>query len=425
MDFPRSLDLARLGASDARLPRFAPVRQRFTDDTLADVAGAVRGALDASGIGAGIAPGARIALTGGSRGIDRIAEATRAVAGWVRERGGEPFVVPAMGSHGGATAEGQREVMASLGLDEATLGCPVVSSMDAIEVGVTALGYRVYCDAAAFAADGIIAVNRVKPHTILVGDLGSGLMKMLGVGLGKRIGADTIHQQGLQQHMLASARMVLERAPVLGGVALVENSYDRLAIVEATAAAGMEQMDLRLLRLAQAYLPNVPFDPLDVLVVTLIGKNLSGAGMDPNVIGMHRRLGGAPTREIRRIVALGLTPESHGNGIGIGNADIVTERLRDAIDWEAAYVNATTSDFLAGVKAPLALATDEAALRLAFKPFAPEGARAVLVRDTAHLDTMYVSEALEGDVVAGAALERTGAYAPLVFDSDGRLRAFD
>ncbi len=250
-------------------------------------------------------------------------------------------------------------------------------------------------------------------------------MKMLGVGLGKRIGADTIHQQGLQQHMLASARMVLERAPVLGGVALVENSYDRLAIVEATAAAGMEQTDLRLLRLAQAYLPNVPFDPLDVLVVTLIGKNLSGAGMDPNVIGMHRRLGGAPTRDIRRIVALGLTPESHGNGIGIGNADIVTERLRDAIDWEAAYVNATTSDFLAGVKAPLALATDEAALRLAFKPFAPEGARAVVVRDTAHLDTMYVSEALEGDVVAGEALERTGAYAPLVFDADGRLRAFD
>lgn len=425
MEGPRRLDLGRLGAANVELPRFALVRQNFIDDAIADATSFVRAALDASGIAERIPVGGRIAITGGSRGIDRIAEVTRAVADWVRGHSGEPFLVAAMGSHGGATDEGQREVMHSLGLHEESLGCPVVSSMEAVEVGVTPTGYRVYCDAAALGSDGVIVVNRVKPHTILVGDIGSGLMKMLGVGLGKQRGADTIHQQGLQEHMTASARMVLERAPIIGGVALVENSYDRLALVEAVGPAGMEDADRRLLARAQAYLPTVPFDPLDVLVVARMGKNISGAGMDPNVIGMHRRLGGPPTRDIRRIVALDLTPESHGNGIGIGSADIVTDRLRDAVDWEATYVNAATSDFLWGVKAPLALPTDEAALRLAFKPFPPPNARAAIIRDTAHLDELYVSEALESDAAALGSIERIGEYASLEFDADGSLRAFE
>ncbi len=425
MPFPHGLDLSRLGAADALLPRFAPVRQRFHDDALPDAAAAVRRALDASGIAVRVKAGGRIAITGGSRGIDRIAEVTRAVAQWVRDAGGEPFVVAAMGSHGGATAEGQREVLRGYGIDEAGVGCAVVSSMEATEIGVTAGGYRVYCDAAALASDGVIAVNRVKPHTILVGELGSGLMKMLGVGLGKQLGADAIHREGLQEHMLDSARIVLGRAPVLGGVALVENSYDKLAIVEAVPPETMEDADSRLLRVARAYLPNVPFDPLDVLVVARMGKDVSGAGIDPNVAGMHRRLGGPPQRAIGRIVALELTAGSHGNGIGVGMADIVTERLRDAIDWEATYVNAATSGFLWGVKVPLALPTDEAALRLAFKPYPPQRARAVLARDTAHLDLLYVSEALEAEVAAMAPVERIGEYEALGFGADGRLLAFE
>ncbi|MBI3953160.1 MAG: DUF2088 domain-containing protein [Chloroflexi bacterium] len=407
----------------APFPRFLVARQRFPDEAIGDVAAAVAGELQRVGAQDLFAPGQRIAVTAGSRGIHRIAEVTRAMVDWLRGRGAQPFVVPAMGSHGGASAQGQLEVLASYGITEAAMGCPVHSSMEAVEVGATPSGYKVYCDRYAFESDGIVLVNRVKPHTILVGELGSGLLKMLAIGLGKQAGADSIHQRGLQENFLLAARLALGRVPVRLGLALVENSFDHLARLEAVLPGQIEEADRRLLELARAYLPTIPFDPLDVLIVLQMGKNISGAGMDPNVIGMHRRLGGPPTREIGRIAALDLTPESHGNAIGVGMADLITARLQGKIDFYATAVNAVTSGFLGGVKLPLALRTDREAIALALKPYDPARVRAVVVRDTAHLDTLWLSEPLAHEARQTPNVVVEGGPFELAFDGEGGLSA--
>ncbi len=411
----------RLSLDRVRLPRVVRLRQQFVDDSIADAAAATREALDRAGLAARVRPGGRYAITAGSRGIDRIVEVTRATVDAVRAAGGEPFVVAAMGSHGGATAEGQREVLAGYGITEASMGCPLSTAMDAVPLGQTETGYTLYCDRAAFEADGVILLNRVKPHSILVGELGSGLLKMLAIGLGKQIGADSIHSQGLQEHFIPAARLALSKVRVTLGVALVEDSFDRLATVEAVAPEEMEETDRRLLARSRKSLPNIPFDPLDVLIIGRIGKEISGAGMDPNVVGMHRRLGGPPTRDIRRIVALDLSEGSHGNAIGVGMADIVTERLLAKVDWEAAYMNALTSDFLWGVKRPIAAPDDRAAIRLALRPFDHATVRVVAIRDTAHLESLWVSEALAREAAGDARLVADGEPSEMTFE-DGRLR---
>jgi len=404
-----------------RLPRLVPVRQIFEAGRISDIRGTVHAEFEKVGAGVRIKPRQRIAITAGSRGIARIAEITRAVVDEVKGLGAQPFIVPAMGSHGGATAEGQREMVESFGITAEAMGCPILSSMEAVALGQTESGYTVYCDRLAYESDGIIVLNRVKPHSILTGDQGSGLMKMLGIGLGKAVGADAIHVKGVVENLRPAARLVLANAPVAFGVAIVENSFDEPFKIEAVPPAEIEAADRRLLREARSYLPNIPYDPIDVLIVEWMGKNISGAGIDPNVVGMHRRIGGAPEREIRRIVVLDLTPESHGNAIGVGMADIITERLKDKIDYRAMYVNALTSDFLWGIKIPIALPTDQEAVAVALKPFAPETVRLVRIRDTAHLDTMWISEALLAETGQNPRLEIAGEPSEMAFDREGRL----
>jgi hypothetical protein len=390
-----------------RLPRMARVRQRFDTTHIADIAGAVGEGFARHAAGA-IGPGMRVAITAGSRGIANIVAIIAAVAAEVRRLGAEPFVVGAMGSHGGSTGAGQRAVLASYGISEAAVGCPVVSEIETVRLGATADGIDVHIDRAAYQADAIILLNRVKPHSILTGDLGSGLMKMAGIGLGNPVGADSIHLKGLARHLIPVAQMVLERAPVRLGIAVVENSLDQTWKIEVTPAAEIAATDRRLLAEARALLPNIPFDPLDILIVDTIGKNISGTGMDPNVIGMHRRTGGPPQRQIRRIVALDLSEESHGNANGVGMADIIAERLRAKIDWQATYANAITADFLHGVKLPIACATARDAVALAMKPFEAESVRAVRVADTAHLEELWVSPALLAELDQYPAVEQVG-----------------
>ncbi|MBI2877604.1 MAG: hypothetical protein HYY20_12055 [Candidatus Tectomicrobia bacterium] len=403
------------------LPRYAPVRQIFVDDALPDLRAAVHQAFERVAGRCAIRPGKRIAVTAGSRGIDRIAEITRAVVDELKAWGAGPFIVPAMGSHGGATAAGQLAVLQGYGITEEAMGCPIRASMEAVPLGTTAQGYTLYCDHYAWESDGIVLLNRVKPHSILVGEVGSGLMKMLAIGLGKQVGADAIHVRGLQENFLPAARLALQQAPVVLGVALVENAYHRTARVEAVLPEEIEEADLRLLRLARSYLPTLPFDPLDVLIVRQMGKEISGAGLDPHVVGMHRRLGGQPAQEIRRIVVLDLTAGTHGNAIGVGMADLITERLKGKIDPEATAINALTSDFLWGIKLPLALPTDFEAIALALRPFSPQQARSVLIQDTAHLDQISVSEALLEEARGNPRLEVLGAPMPLRFDDQGNL----
>jgi hypothetical protein len=390
-----------------RLPRMARVRQRFDTAHIADIGGAVAEGFARYGAGA-IGAGMRVAITAGSRGIANIVAITAAVVTEVRRLGGEPFVVAAMGSHGGSTGEGQRAVLFSYGITEQAVGCPVVSSIETVRLGATADGIDVYIDRAAYEADAIILLNRVKPHSILTGELGSGLMKMAGIGLGNPIGADSIHLKGLARHLIPVAQMVLERAPIRLGVAIVENSLDQTWKIEVAPAAEIAAADRRLLAEARALLPNIPFDPIDILIVDMIGKNISGTGMDPNVIGMHRRTGGPPQRQIRRIVALDLSEESHGNANGVGMADIIAEELRAKIDWPATYANALTADFLHGVKLPIACATARDAVALAMKPFEAESVRAVRVADTAHLEELWVSPALLEELDRYPLVEQVG-----------------
>jgi hypothetical protein len=333
-------------------------------------------------------------ITAGSRGIANIAVITAAVVEAVRRQGAEPFVVAAMGSHGGGADAGQRAVLDGYGITEAHIGCPISSTMETICLGETIDGLPVYFDRAAYESDGIIVLNRVKPHSSLTGELGSGLMKMAAIGLGKHRGADTIHTRGLAQHLVPAARLVLERAPVKLGVAIMENALDQTCKIETVPATAIEAADKRLLAEARALLPTIPFDPLDVLIVDQMGKNFSGTGMDPNVIGMHRRIGGPPQRTIHRIVVLDLSAASHGNANGVGMADIITQTLRDKIDWHATYTNAVTADFLWGAKLPVTCPTAHAAVALALKPFDVDHVRAVRVTDTAHLEEFWVSKAL-------------------------------
>jgi hypothetical protein len=328
-----------------------------------------------------------------------------------------------MGSHGGATPDGQREVLRTYGITEGAIGCEIRSSMEVVSLGATETGFEVFIDRAAFSSDGIIVVGRVKPHSILTGELGSGLLKMAAIGLGKQRGADSIHIQGIQENLVPAARRVRERAPIAFGIALVENAFDRLAIVEGATPDEFESVDRRLLMQARMHLPQIPFDPLDVLIVERMGKNISGTGMDPNVIGMYRRNGGVPDRHIDRIVVLDLTEASHGNAIGVGMADVITRRLKEKIDYAAMEMNAVTSGFLAGVKVPMAVATDREAIALACKPYDPARLRAVRIVDTAHLDYLQISAALVPEVAANPQLDIV-EDAALQFTEEGELAPF-
>ncbi len=403
-------------AANIQLPFVARVRQRFDTSRVEDLELAVHVAVAQAADA--IRPGMRVAITAGSRGIAEIARITCYVVAEVRRLGAEPFVVTAMGSHGGATVEGQRDVLASYGITEASMGCPILATMDTVVLGHTDAGVAVHCDLAAYQADAIILLNRVKPHSILTGDMGSGLMKIAAIGLGNHVGAASIHQAGLAQHLLPVARILLEKAPIRLGIAIVENSLDQVCVLEGVLPIAIEAADKRLLSVARRLLPDLPFDDIDVLVIDQIGKNFSGTGMDANVIGMHRRNGGAATRRIARIVALSLSPESHGNANGVGMADIITQDLRDAINWPITWANALTADFLEGLKLPITCATAYDAIALAVRNHDPQQIRLCRIQNTANLAELWVSTALLADVQANPNLEVLDSPHAMVFSSE-------
>ena len=333
------------------LPNVVRVQQVFDKTRLEDAAEAVVAGLRRLNLEKRIAPGARIAITAGSRGIQNLVTMTRAVVDTVKAVGGQPFIVPAMGSHGGATDEGQKNLLADLGISEATMGCPILSSVAPEEIGHTPAGVPVYLDKNALHADGIIAINRVKLHTIFRGEVESGLCKILAVGLGKHKGAQQIHRIGVAPILVETARVILAKAPVLAGVAVLENSRDETMEIHVVPPEQFEATDAALLKRSWQVFPRVPFDPLDVLIVDEMGKNISGTGMDTNVIGIGGRVGGKMTMgtpAVSAVAVLGLTPETHGNANGIGLADLTTRRLVDSIDYKSTYTNVITTRLWAG-----------------------------------------------------------------------------
>ena len=409
------------------LPRMFRVRQSFAGPRLADIPGGVRSAL--GGAPLPIRRGDTVAVGAGSRGIANIAAIVRATVDHLKAMGARPFVFPAMGSHGGATAEGQLDVLAHYGITEATMGCELRATMDVVQVG-QALDLPVWLDRMASEADWIGLVNRVKPHTDFKGSIESGLFKMMTIGLGKLQGAVQYHRasvnQGYETVITAVGREVLAKVRIGFGLGIVENGYDETAKVEAFAAAELEAGERRLLKEAREWMARLPFSPIHVLVVEEMGKNISGSGMDTNVIGRpsnpHEPFPSDP--KILWIVALDLTDESYGNAIGIGNADFATRRLVDKIDMKPTLINCITACQPNGAKVPATYDSDREAVETALSCIGlipPERARVIRIKNTLMLGEIECSEAFLPDIGKRPDLTVVGEARPLGFDAGGRI----
>jgi hypothetical protein len=382
-----------------RLPAMK-IRQSFPSRKIADLSDAVRRELSALDLR--LKPGARIAIGIGSRGIANLAPLAKELIAFLKAKGAQPFVVPAMGSHGGATAEGQAEILAGLGITEAVLGVPIVSSMEVAEIPAPGLSHKLFMGRNAFAADGVVLLNRIKPHTDFHGPYESGLVKMSVVGLGNHEQAKIMHGLGvggLRDLIPLAAKQVFATGKILFGLAVVEDAHDDTMRVRAMKPEAILAEEPELLRLAVASMPKLPADRIDILIVDTMGKNLSGTGMDTNIIG-RIRVKGAPEPESPQIGAIivdDLSPESHGNALGVGLADIITRNLFDKIDFKAMYANVVTTTFLERGKTPivadgLAQAFDIALRTAGGRPF--DQLRVIRVGNTLHLEEMHVSPAL-------------------------------
>lgn len=412
-------------------PRMLRVRQRFEAPRVTDVAAAVRAELARIGLAEVIRPGESVAVAAGSRGIAKLAIAVRAVVDVVRELGGVPFIVPAMGSHGGATPEGQRAILASLGVTEEAVGAPIHAAMDTVLVGTTEDGVLVHSARVALEADAVMLVNRVKPHTTFDAPIESGLLKMLVIGLGKEAGASAchraIHRLGFLRVVTSAARVLLPRLRLVAGVALVENAHEATALVEAVRPDHLETRERDLLVRARRWMGRLPVDVVDLLIVDEMGKNVSGSGMDTNVIGRKPEGGADGAPRVKRVFVRGLTADTHGNAYGVGFADFTTDRLVDAMDYRTTAINCLAAAHPEAGVVPLHFATDREAIDAALATAGvedPSTARVVRIASTLRLEDVQVSEACVG-ALAGredvAVVERPRA---LVFDAAGNLAPF-
>jgi len=416
--------------SSTRFPKMALVRQDLYGEEITNVGQAVVEAIRGLNIEGRIFPGMRVAVPAGSRGIDRIDEVIKAVVDIFKEWGARPFIYPAMGSHGGATPEGQLSILKHYGITEETMGVPILASMDVVEVGVTERGVPVYLDKYAYEADALVVINRVKTHTKFDGEIESGLFKMMAIGMGKHKGASVYHRaavdHGMEAIIVDAGRMVIEKRTVLFGLGIVENGVDRLTRIEAFHPDEMLEGEKELLRFSKDVMAKIPFDNLDLLIIDEIGKNISGTGMDTKVIGRHRDLIGDfwIHPHPKRIFVRDLTEASEGNATGIGLADFTTQRCVEKIDMNKTAVNCITALSPEKAALPLSFSTDreaiEAALKtLGLKPLSE--LRVVQIKNTLSLETLSVSEGLEKDVEENPKVQRLTDYTEMRFDDEGTL----
>ena len=417
------------GGLDVPLPRMVHVRQKFELPRVANVSKTVAEEFQRPEVRARIKPGMSIAVGCGSRGINNIAECAKQVVAELKALGAKPFIFPAMGSHGGATAEGQREVLEGYGITEEAMGCPVRSQMDVVEVGRLDSGMPIYMDRLASEADGVVVVCRVKPHTNFRAPIESGIVKMLTIGMGKIIGATELHTQGMDMFgdlLPAAARLIMARKNILLGVAMVENAADETALIEVVPSDQIFEREPVLQARAKALMARLQFDEIDVLVVEKIGKNISGSGMDPNITGRNcRNVEWNMKPFVKKIAVLGLTPETHGNATGVGAADVITMRLYREIDIGKTYANIITSTYLDGGAIPLIMNTDADAIRLAVKTVVrvrPEDTKIVRIPTTLEIMDIHVSEPMLPFIKANPSMfEVVGEPEPFKFDAKGTL----
>jgi hypothetical protein len=414
----------------ASFSRMIPIRQNFPDRRLADIPGSVRRELSQSGFGSRLKPGARIAIGIGSRGIANISTIAGAVVSFWKSAGFQPFIFPAMGSHGAATAEGQADVLAHYGIHEATMGCPIVSSLDVVPLGATAEGIEAFMDRNAYESDGVFLINRVKWHTDFAGKIESGLFKMMAIGLGKFAGAQKYHtygyKLGLEYVIRSVGRQVLKSGKILGGLAILEDANHNTAQISAVPVEVMEQKEEEHLALVKSWMGRIPV-PLDILIIDEIGKIYSGAGMDTKVVnrGINGQYNPWPESEpIERIFVRGLSPMSYGNGVGLGMADVVHDRLLRQIDWIPTQINSLTASTPAAIRTPIHFPSDRECL----EKIAPTVGKFDIgevtigwVRNSLEISTLALSENLMDRIRANPILEMLGPPQPLPFDAEGNL----
>jgi len=421
------VDVIKELLKDVPLPKMATISQSFPSDRLTDVAGALRKELNKSNIIERVRPGMRIAVAVGSRGLADLPVLVQGIVSELKRLGAKPFVIPAMGSHGGASAEGQEDVLANLGVTPESVGCPIVSSMEVVEIGRLANGLPVYMDKQAYEADGIVVLNRVKPHTAFRGNNESGIVKMLTIGLGKQKGAEACHAYSFKymaEHIVLMAEQILATNKILFGIATVENAYDQISKVAAAAPEEFIELDRQLLVEAKANMASLPFKQIDVLVLDRIGKDISGDGMDPNITGRYPTPYASGGPEIAKMVVLDLTERTHGNANGMGTADFATRRLVNKTNFSMTYANGLTSTVVGPTHMPTILECDQDALLAAIKTCNAKDqkqARIVRIADTLHLGKLQISEALVEEALKLPGITLLSEPAELSFDEAGNL----
>lgn len=412
------------------LPSIARVRQRWdSQPRVEDVPGAIAESVRLSRIRERVKPGGRVAITAGSRGISGIDRILKAAVDTLRSMGFDPFIIAAMGSHGGGTEAGQRGLLAEFRITPENLGCEVRCELDTRIVGTNSFGLPIHFDKNAIEADGIILINRIKPHTSFTGHYESGLLKMLTIGLGKREGAAQVHKlglPGLKKLLPEVGEILLAKTPVALGIALLENALEQTAKVVAVEPEELLVVEPKLLDETRELMGRLPFDQIDVLIVGELGKNYSGTGLDPNVIGRQRveTMPDLPRPVVTRLAVLDLSVETKGNALGIGLADLTTERLTKRIDPTPMRVNSMTSNFLTRARVPLAMPTDrgvfEAALDTCWR-IDPLEARMVIIPNTLELETLWVTEPLAAEVAQSSTLDFETGFEPIPIDDSGSL----
>ena len=412
-------------------PRLYRVRQNFPDRSIADIPGEVRRQLESEKFGSHLQPGARVAIGVGSRGISNIAVIVRAIVDYWRDRGMKPFLFPAMGSHGAATAEGQASVLDHYGINESTMGCPVVSQLEVVSLGKTADNIEAFLDKEAFESDGVMLVNRIKWHTDFAGRIESGLYKMMAIGLGKFAGAQRYHayahKLGLEHVIRSVGRQVLASGKILGGLAIIEDAHHHTAMLTAVRSDEMEEREEQLLVTAKSWAGKLPAPHIDILIVNEIGKNYSGAGMDTKVV--NRTVYGVSnswpdTPIVERLFLRGISDKSYGNAVGIGMADVVHASLLPKVDWNPTRINSLTASTPAAIKTPISFPTDQECLERIWPTvgkFAMEDMNIVWIRNSLEISEVMMSENLRGEIDSNPLLEIVEGPFDLTFDGQGNL----
>lgn len=410
-------------------PKFAKIKQKFQVESLKNIPAAISEQFNHVKSDEKIKPGMEIAITVGSRGIANIPLIVKSVADEIKKRGATPFIIPSMGSHGGATAEGQIEVLEGLGVTEESAGCEIRSSMDVVVIGETSAGIPVYIDEHAYHADGIIIMGRVKPHTDFKKDIESGVLKMASIGMGKHKQALALHTygiEGIRDMMPEVGKVAIRNSNTLFGIAIVENAHEETAIIEAINPGQIEERERELLKQAFDLMPSLPVDEMDILVVDEIGKNYSGTGMDTNIIGRIRVLGVEEPKKpnVKYVIASNLSEASHGNALGIGLADLTTKRLFEKIDLKTMNENVVTSTFLDRAKIPIVLDNDQEALKAALRAnwgIAWEEARIVRIPNTLHIGELFVSEVIFNELKDKENIEIVEDLHEMEFNEEGHF----